>query len=248
MSRVTVTVGFLVVSALVIWAGFTMVPEGSTTESLLINLGTEIMGIVIILAVVEWFFERRRAVERGRQVAWSALHAVEHVVWVWQGGPREVDTDQLLGMLRATREDAPLPDFTQNLLLSLGTRAKQALHNDKVALEALPGLMTAFEELARLNAIREGGRLFAARKVGDILELGTLNLARALGQSTEPMPARLIRYVDASEDAQELRYFGGSGGNGGDGGSGGAGGIGGTGGSGRDVGARRLERPGGEAF
>ena len=47
------------------------------------------------------------------------------------------------------------------------------------------------------------------RKVADILELGVEGLARVLGQPTEPMPARLIRYVDASEEAQEQRYFGG---------------------------------------
>lgn len=227
MSRITVTAAFLIIAGLVIWSAFSFVAEGSTTESLLINLGTEIMGIVITVAVVEWFFERRRAVERGRQVAWSALHGVEHAVWVWQGGPREVDTDQVLGILKAVEADDPLPDFTQNLLLSLGTRAKHALHNDQSALESMPGLMTAFEELARLNAIREGGRIFSARKVADILEAGVVHVARVLGQPTDPMPARLIRYVDAGEAAQEVRYFGGRG---------------------EDASPRHHERPGGDAF
>ncbi|HSG47913.1 MAG TPA: hypothetical protein VLA43_08895, partial [Longimicrobiales bacterium] len=76
----------------------------------------------------------------------------------------------------------------------------------------VPGLLPAFEELSRLNAIREGGKVTPARKVADILELGVAALARVLGQPTEPMPARLIRYVDASEEAQEVRYFGGHGG------------------------------------
>ena len=53
-----------------------------------------IIGIVITVAVVEWFFERRRLQTRGRQLAWDALHAVEHAVWVWQGGPREVESDR----------------------------------------------------------------------------------------------------------------------------------------------------------
>lgn len=227
MSRVTVTAGFLIVAGFVIWSAFAWTDPNGGTGSLLINLGTEIVGIVITVAVVEWFFERRRALERGRQVAWSAVHAIEHVVWVWQGGPREVDTDQLLGILKAVRETDPLPDFTQNLLLSLGTRSKHTLHNDQAALEALPGLMTAFEELARLNAIREGGKVTPSRKVADILEAGTVNLARVLGQPTEPMPSRLIRYVDADEEAQEVRYFGGE-----------------SGGSG----ARRIKGPTGDLF
>jgi hypothetical protein len=204
----------LVIASLVVWSAYIIggrAGHDALSVNLLINLGTEIMGIVITVAVVEWFFERRRNLERGRQVAWSALHALEHVVWVWQGGPREVETDQVLGILRsATAEDA-LPDFTQNLLLGLGTRSKHTLHNDQKALESHKGLMTAFEELARLNAIREGGRVLGSRKVADILEEGVKGLARVLGQPEDPMPGRLIRYVDAAEHAQEVRYFGGDG-------------------------------------
>lgn len=207
MSRFIIPAAFLVVATVIIWSAF-LVLDGSPRQSLLINLGTEIIGIVITVAVVEWFFERRRNLERARQLAWSALHAAEHGIWVWQGGPREVESDQLIGMLKAVQEDDPLPDFTQNLLLGLGTRAKHLLHNELPALESMPGLLVAFEELARLNAIREGGRVTPPRKVADILELGVTGLAKVLGQPTEPMPARLIRYVDPAEDAQEMRYFG----------------------------------------
>jgi hypothetical protein len=207
LSRFIIPAAFLVVATVIIWSAF-LVLDGSPRQSLLINLGTEIIGIVITVAVVEWFFERRRNLERARQLAWSALHAAEHGIWVWQGGPREVESDQLIGMLKAVDEDDPLPDFTQNLLLGLGTRAKHLLHNELPALESMPGLLVAFEELARLNAIREGGRVTPPRKVADILELGVTGLAKVLGQPTEPMPARLIRYVDPAEDAQEMRYFG----------------------------------------
>lgn len=211
MSRLTLPAVGLLVAALVVWSAYLLgarTGSDALSVNLLINLGTEIMGIVITVAVVEWFFERRRNFERGKQVAWSALHAIEHVVWVWQGGPRQVETDQILGILRSASGTDPLPDFTQNLLLSLGARSKQTLHNDQAALEAHGGLMTAFEELARLNAIREGGRVLASRTVADVLEEGVKRLARVLGQPEEPMPGRLIRYVDAAEDAQELRYFG----------------------------------------
>jgi hypothetical protein len=207
ISRILVPAVFLVVAGLVIYSAF-LAEAQSTVQSLLVNLGTEMVGIVITVAVVEWFFERRRKMERGRQLAWSALHATEHGIWVWQGGPREVDTDQLLGMLQGVGKDDPLPDFTQNLLLGLGTRAKHLLHNERPALEVVPGLRGAFEDLARLNAIREGGRVAPSRKVADILALAVTGLARVLGQPVEPMPARLIRYVDPEEAAQEMRYFG----------------------------------------
>ena len=211
VSRLLIPVAFLAVAGLVTWSAF-LVQEGTTVQSLLVNLGTEIVGIVITVAVVEWFFERRRNAERGRQLAWSALHAAEHGIWIWQGGPREVETDQLLGILRNVTDDDPLPDFTQNLLLGLGTRAKHLLHNELPALEAVPNLLPAFEELSRLNAIREGGRVTPPNKVAEILELAILELARVLGQPTEAIPGRLVRYVDSSEAAQEVRYFGGQGG------------------------------------
>lgn len=211
MSRLVLPAGGLIVAALVVWFAYVIgAREGhdALSVNLLVNLGTEIMGIVITVAVVEWFFERRRNFERGKQVAWSALHAIEHVVWVWQGGPRQIETDQILGILRSISDADPLPDFTQNLLLSLGTRSKQTLHNDQAALESHKGLMTAFEELARLSAIREGGRVLAPRTVADVLEEGVGRVARVLGQPEEPMPGRLIRYVDSAEGAQEVRYFG----------------------------------------
>jgi len=206
--RIAVPAGFLVIAAGVIWSAF--IVQEPTRQSLLINLGTEIVGIILTVAVVEYFFERRRNLERGRQVAWSALHAVEHAVWVWQGGPRSIESDQLLGILGAVTDDSPLPDFTQNLLLGLGTRAKQALHNEQRALASMPHLTMAYEELSRLDAIREGGRVKPSKRVAEILELATQQLARTLQLSDEPMPARLIRYVDASAEAQELRYFGGT--------------------------------------
>src|SRR6187455_1582420 len=61
-------------------------PAGLVAEQVLINLGTEIFGILVTLAVVDLFLERRRLQERGRELAWASLHAIERVVWVWQGG------------------------------------------------------------------------------------------------------------------------------------------------------------------
>jgi len=48
-----------------------------------------------------------------------------------------------------------------------------------------------------------------ARKVADILEEGTTELARALGQPTERLLASLIRYRDPSLGSQERRHHGG---------------------------------------
>lgn len=214
MLRALVTGGFLLLAGGVIWLAFAVGPDTSA-GNLFTNLGTEIIGIVITVAFVEWLFERRRLQNRGRQLAWDALHAVEHTVWVWQGGPRQMDTDEVLGLLNAVGADDPLPDFTEGMLLGLGTRSRRLLDNDPQAVAALPGFMNGLEQLARLSAIRDGKVQMAPRKVADILDEGTRELARALGRPTERHLASLIRYRDPSEASQERRHYGGRPGGGG---------------------------------
>ena len=209
MLRALVTGGFLIVAAIMLGMSFFFGVQTST-GTLLMNLGTEIVGIVMTVAIVEWFFERRRLQNRGRQLAWDALHAVEHVVWVWQGGPREMDSDEVRGLLNAVGDD-PLPDFTEGLLLNIGTRSHRLLNNDPAAVDAMPGLMGGLEHLGRLSSIRDGKAPMPSRKVADILDEGTAALAKSLGKPTERHPTRLIRFRDPSVESQERRHFGGRG-------------------------------------
>ena len=208
MLRTVITTGFLLLAVGILWLAF-VVGTDTSYGTLFINLGTEIIGIVITVAVVEWFLERRRLHNRGRQLAWDALHAAETAVWVWQGGPREMETDELLGVLAAVHGDDPLPDFTEGLLLNLGTRSRRLLNNDPNAAAALPGFMDGLEHLARLSAIRDGKPSMPPRKVADILEEGVTALAKALDQPTERHLASLIRYRDPSMESQERRHSGG---------------------------------------
>ncbi len=209
MLRALVTGGFLIVAAFMLGMSFFFGVQTST-GTLLMNLGTEIVGIVMTVAIVEWFFERRRLQNRGRQLAWDALHAVEHVVWVWQGGPREMDSDEVRGLLNAVGDD-PLPDFTEGLLLNIGTRSHRLLNNDPAAVDAMPGLMGGLEHLGRLSSIRDGKSPMPARKVANILDEGTAALAKSLGKPTERHPTRLIRFRDPSVESQERRHHGGRG-------------------------------------
>ena len=210
MLRALVTGGFLVLALIILSISFVIGVDPSV-QDLLINLGTEIIGIVITVAVVEWFFERRRLQNRGRQLAWDSLHAVEHAVWVWQGGPREMDTDEVLGVLNAVGAEDSLPDFTEGLFLNIGTRSRRLLNNDPEAVSAMPGFMNGLEHLARLSSLRDGAAAMPARKLADILDEGTKELARSLGKPTERHLASLIRFRDPSAESQERRHYGGSG-------------------------------------
>jgi hypothetical protein len=211
MVRAAITAAFLLLAVFIVWMSF-VVGVDTGTGNLLINLGTETVGIVITVAVVQWFFERRRLQNQGRQLAWDALHAVESAVWVWQGGPREMETDEVLGILNAVGDGDPLPDFTEGLFLNIGTRSRRLLNNDPDAVGAVPGFMNGLEQLARLSAIRDGKTPMSARKLADIVGEGTVELARALGRPTERHLASLIRYRDPSIENQERRHYGGRGG------------------------------------
>ncbi len=206
--RAIVAGSFLLLAVAMLWLAFVFGTD-TTLGDLFINLGTEVIGIVITVAVVEAFLERRRLQDRGRQLAWDTLHAAETAVWVWQGGPRELETDEMLGILNAVHQDDPLPDFTEGLFLNLGTRSRRLLNNDPQAVGALPGFMEALEQFARLSAIRDGKVPMQPRKVADILDEGTRPLARALSQPTERHLASLIRYRDPSVRSQERRHHGG---------------------------------------
>ncbi len=208
MIRAVVAGAFLVLAVAMLWMAFVL-GTATTLGDLFMNLGTEIIGIVITVAIVEAFLERRRLQNRGRQLAWDTLHAAETAVWVWQGGPRELETDEMLGILNAVHEDDPLPDFTEGLFLNLGTRSRRLLNNDPEAVAALPGFMDALEQFSRLSAIRDGKAPMPPRKIADILEEGTRPLARALVQPTERHLASLIRYRDPSVENQERRHHGG---------------------------------------
>jgi len=197
----------LLVAGLLMWLAFHL---GTQTDwgQILVNLGSEIVGVVITVAVVESFLERRRLNNRGRQLAWDTLHGVESGVWVWQGGPRELETDELLGILGAVNEDDVLADFTEGMFLNVGTRSRRLLTNEPEAVAAIPRFMNALEQLGRLSAVRDGKVPMPARKIADILEEGTVELAAALGQPTERHLASLIRYRDPSTASQERRHFG----------------------------------------
>ncbi len=120
MLRVAITSLFLAVAVGVVGLAFRVGPD-KPWGALWLNLGTEIVGIVFTVAIVEWLFERRRRLEDARRMAWRVLHALDHAVWVWQGGHREFNLAELVALLKRVEDGDSLPGFTQNLLMQLGS-------------------------------------------------------------------------------------------------------------------------------
>lgn len=206
--RAIVALAFLVVSTLMIWGAF-LVGSDSNEGSLFINLGTEIFGILITVALVEWLFERRRLQDRARELAWSVFHSLERAVWVWQGGPSQMGTDALLGLIHGIGMTDPLPKFTRTLLVSLGSQSREALDKEASAIRLLPGMEPALEDLTSLRSLSDGDSAVSMRMVTEVLESATTGLGQVLHLSTQPIPAALIRYRDSTERAQEERYYAG---------------------------------------
>ncbi len=202
--RVVFVIVLLLVSATLLVGAFQF-GEGRP-YSLLINLGTEVFGIVVTLAVVDWMLDRRRLQERARELAWSTLHAVERAVWVWQGGSRRVDTSELLGLIGGISPRDEMQPFTRALLVAVGAHTREALNREASAVRTLPNLKTALEELTSLNSLSEGRSSTSVPMVSEILAAGTRALAVTIGQPVQPIPSGLVRYRDASLEAQSVRF------------------------------------------
>lgn len=206
MIRSIVATSFLIVLVGLIAGGFWL-GASTPTGGLLMSLGTEVFGILVTVAVVEWLFERRRLQDKARELAWSVLHSVERAVWIWQGGPERIGTDELLGIIAGVSSGDPIPRFTKVLLVSLGTQCREALDKDSQAVRSLTGLKASLEDLSSLGSLRDDDPAVSVRMVSEILEAGTTGLARLLGKSTQRLPPGLIRGRDSSESAQQQRYF-----------------------------------------
>lgn len=206
MIRAAVASAFLIISLGCLGLAF-RVGADTPTGTLFINLGTEIFGILVTVAVVEWFFERRRLQDRGRELSWRLFHAMGRVVWIWQGGPQQPGSEELLGIISGIRSKDPVPRFTRSLLVNLGTQSREALDTEAAAVSSLVGLKEALGDMQSLGSLRDGESGVSVRMVAEILESSASGLSRVLGQSTQRLPAGLIRYRDPSTEAQQQRYY-----------------------------------------
>lgn len=207
MLRIAVTSLFLALAVAVLGLAFNL-GSGSPWGALWLNLGTEIVGIVFTVAIVEWLFERRRRREDARKMAWRVFHELDHAVWVWQGGHRQFDLAELVALLKSVEEGDSVPEFTQNLLMRLGSVSQDTLRHEPEIPASNRALEQALNDLAPLARIRDYATLLPAKDIAACLSAAADHLAAALRLSVpEDLPA-VEKLRDPSAQRQEWRHYG----------------------------------------
>ncbi len=202
--RLAVAFGFVAIGSALVFAPTFLGWEWSRGGTL-VDLGSELLGLALTVSILDWFFEQRRLRADGRRLAWEVFHHVERVVWVWQGGPFRLETDELLGLLNGVSTDDGFAACTERMLLGLGIRSRELLKGERQAVSTIHGFDEALGELGSLARIGEG-RKPSAEPVRAALTAATRTLADILDLAAPHLPPRLIRDRASDVPSQEKRY------------------------------------------
>lgn len=205
MFRIILALIFLLASSGLIWIDLSG-RAGATFGTVLGDLGTEMFGILVTIALVDWVMERRRKQDRARELAWGVLAEVQHAMWVWQGGARQQGSGELLGLISGIKGANEMEPFTEGLFLSVAFHAQSTLQTEPSALKSLSGLLDVFEGIKQLISIQNLKPQAKVRVAVEVLSEAVEGLARVLRQPTDWMPSGLIWHVDPSKEAQGTRY------------------------------------------
>lgn len=206
----------IIVSLFVLAAVFTLAfvyigGIGPETSGILANLGTGFFGTATTVLVVDWLYERRAADDQCKTIAFSILLDLDHAVWVWQGGSRAFNLDELYSNIVGAEVGDPLPNYTQNLFLRLGTKCATNLNLKASQLKLHQPLATSLRILAGLELIRDhySGELYTFTKLQTTLASVVVPLATICG-----LGVPIIRNMQTgahrttSEEQQHFRHFG----------------------------------------
>jgi hypothetical protein len=202
--RLAVALGFVAIGVATLFVPRVLGWEWSG-GAILTDLGSEFLGLALTVSILDWFFEQRRLRADGRRLAWEVFHDLERAVWVWQGGPFRLETDELLGLLQGVSDQDEFADCTQRMLLGLGIRGRELVKGERQAVSTIPGFAEALGELGSLARIGEG-RKPSPDAVRGALTTAAKSLAAILDLSAPHMPARLIRDRATAIADQESRY------------------------------------------
>ena len=204
--RAWIAVAAIAATCFLIWLGLSAGQHSAADIEL--NLATELLGIVVTVAVIEFFFERSRQRETINKMSFRALDELDHAVWVWLGGSRALDCQELLSLLDRVTDDDPLPEFTQNLFLRIGSRADHSLVVDSDKVGASASLQRALSQLGKLCAMRDGPSAMTPSQIASLSRSATTELMATLGWPQPQSPIGSSTLKESSERAQRWRHFG----------------------------------------
>lgn len=173
------------------------------------NLATELIGIVLTVIFVDWLFEQRRLADEVIKIALRALHELDHAVWVWQGDARHFDLAELRSRIDGIEPEDPLPPFTQNLFMQIGSKSSDTVRISKDPIQKSTALFQALTELSHLCAVRDRHELLSAESIKLHLKIALPLLAKA-AELEMPAGAEIRHYAHriTSVDHQRYRHYG----------------------------------------
>lgn len=129
--------------------------NGPDYGGLLLNAGSELLGVVVTVLIIDVLNERRERKEEVKRLSWEFLHEIDAAVWTWLGGRRSFDLGELLGFLRNVNELDPLPSFVRNQVRDIGSRAAQYLRLRQELINTSKTFGDACEHLRPLAGIQD---------------------------------------------------------------------------------------------
>lgn len=204
-----VLAGALSVLALIIVIIAMKFDDSATFADLMFNLGTEIIGIAMTVAIVDWLIERNKMGDESQQLAWRMLHEIDQAIWVWQGGRQEFHLDELAALIDLVAEGEGPIESTQDLFVNLGRAASDSLRLHSKLFRCDKRLKEPINALASLGQMRALKGRMPRSFILENLKKAVYALADITGQGIHTGTFGVARtFQDSSAAAQQERYQG----------------------------------------
>ena len=204
-----VLAGALSVLALIIVITVMIVDENATYTDLMFNLGAEIIGIAMTVAIVDWLIERNKMSDDSQHLAWRMLHEIDQAIWVWQGGRQEFHLDELAALIDLIAEGEGPIESTQDLFVNLGRAASDSLRLHSKLFRCDKRLVDPINALTSLGQMRALKGRMPRSFIVENLKKAVYALAEITGQGIHTGTFGVARtFQDSSADAQQERYQG----------------------------------------
>lgn len=199
-----------------------MIVYSVTTETtigckdFLLNLGTELIGIVITVLFIEYLFELKQEEDEARRIAWDIIHELDYAVWVWQGGGKEFDYIELNNIIRTAKPTDVIASCTKNILTHLGYRSDNTLRTKSELLKKIKfkPLQYAIYQLKDLNEVAHfdlndrNYDVLIAQNIITPISISISCLGSFLKLVSDPNSTLDNVRINPSIEQQELRYYG----------------------------------------